>query len=303
MPIGGVRSQWRSTLRRWWKIDVLTLGLGAFFAWIAWRRLPDNASFADALLPNFASELFGVWLGVRIIDYLISNNEEHHRVRRNVLNVIESTAELSRKILIKFDVVFLEEFRSRRALAERIYRNKTRRFSADELEDFAGWLERGSEFEAAARTYFRQVSDLKTVQGALPGALGEQAEKAARLQAEEKTLVLSAERSPYELLSVAATNRFLDEPWASKLANTLDDFVHHHGRPSIVSGPNSIGSLLREAEKRLAGINPAVRQILDGWFIEIRQLIGLRIEFDAAFEEFSYVCEKLTTNILEETDE
>ncbi len=294
---GGGQGQWRVSLRRWWKIDVLTLGLGVFFAWIAWRRYPDTASFTDAILPNFASEFLGVWMGVRIIDYLISNNEEYHRVRRNVLNVVESTAELSRKILIKFDVVFLEEFRSRRALAERIYRHKTRRFSADELDDFAAWIERGNEFETAARGYFRQVSDLKTVQGALQGALGEYAETVAH--------ALGGDHDPssHELMTVTTASRFLDEPWASKLANTLDDFVHHHGRPSIVSGPNSIGSQLREAEKRIAVNGPGVRQILDGWFVEIRNLIGLRIEFDAAFEEFSYVSEKLTTNILEETEE
>ena len=158
---------------RWWKIDALTLGPGLFFVYATWRRFPDSSSFLDAMLPNFASELMGVWLGVRIIDYLISNQEEYHRVRRNILNLIESSMELSRKILIKYDVVFLEEFQSRRAIAERVYEKKQKWFSAEELEEFATWIEQGVVFEVAGRRYFQQVSDLHAIENSLPGHLGE----------------------------------------------------------------------------------------------------------------------------------
>ena len=297
MRAGGGQSQWRNTLRRWWKIDVLTLGLGVYFGWLAWRRFPDTASFVDALLPNLASEFLGVWLGVRIIDYLISNNEEHHRIRRNVLNVIEASVELSRKILIKFDVVFLEEFKSRRALADRTYRTKPKRFSATELVDFAAWIDWGNTFEAVARTYFRQVGDLKTIQGGLPGLLGDHDEAVAEAQS------ANDDRFSLDLIAHVPAAQLLQEPWYSKLANILNDFIHHQGRPSMISGPNSISSLLRDGQKRVATANTTVQEIFNNWFAEIRNLIGLRIEFDAAFEEFNHISEKLMTDILEETDE
>ena len=249
------------------------------------------------MLPNLASEFLGVWLGVRIIDYLISNNEEHHRIRRNVLNVIEASVELSRKILIKFDVVFLEEFKSRRALAERTYRTKPKRFSATELVDFAAWIDWGNTFEAVARTYFRQVGDLKTIQGGLPGLLGDHDEAVTQSQA------TGDDRFSLDLIAHVPAAQLLQEPWYSKLANILNDFIHHQGRPSMISGPNSISSLLRDAQKRINTTNPTVQEIFANWFTEIRNLIGLRIEFDAAFEEFNHISEKLMTDILEETDE
>ena len=297
MRDGGGQTHWRSTLRRWWKIDVLTLGLGVFFAWLAWRRFPDTAGFTDALLPNLASEFLGVWLGVRIIDYLISNNEEHHRIRRNVLNVVEASVELSRKILIKFDVVFLEEFKSRRALGERTYRNKPKRFSATELVDFGSWIEWGNTFEGVARTYFRQVGDLRTIQGGLPGLLGDHDAAIAQIHA------AGEDQFSLDLIAYVPAAQLLQEPWYSKLANILNDFIHHQGRPSMISGPNSISSLLRDGQKRVTTADPAIHQIFENWFTAIRNLIGLRIEFDAAFEEFNHISEKLMTDILEETDE
>ena len=303
MRDSGGQTHWRSHLRRWWKIDVLTLGLGMSFAWLAWRRFPDTASFVDALLPNLASEFLGVWLGVRIIDYLISNNEEHHRIRRNVLNVVEASVELSRKILIKFDVVFLEEFKSRRALGDRTYRTKPKRFSESELIDFGAWIDWGNTFEGVARTYFRQVGDLRTIQGGLPGWLGDHDEAITNAQVEAQAQAAGEDLFSLDLIPQVPTTQLLQEPWYFKLANIINDFIHHQGRPSMISGPNSISSLLREAQKRVATADPEVQQIFENWFAEIRNLIGLRIEFDAAFEEFNHISEKLMTDILEETDE
>lgn len=279
---------------RWWKIDAMTLGPGLFFAWLTWRRYPDAASFLDAMTPNLASELFGVWLGVRFIDYLISNQEEYHRVRRNVLGAIESSMELSRKILIKYDVVFLEEFQSRRALSERIYEKKQKWFAADELEDFALWIERGIVFEVAGRRYFQQVSDLRAIEGALPGALSEHTDRI--------TLHVPGRVTGDEVPTGASSARILNEPWFLKITGALLDFIHNPNRP-ISAEPESIRRLCVEARRRIKILDPAVGSILGRWVDEIDVLMDLRAEFDDAFARFNRSSKALTINILEETEE
>ena len=279
---------------RWWKIDALTLGPGLFFVYATWRRFPDSSSFLDAMLPNFASELMGVWLGVRIIDYLISNQEEYHRVRRNILNLIESSMELSRKILIKYDVVFLEEFQSRRAIAERVYEKKQKWFSAEELEEFATWIEQGVVFEVAGRRYFQQVSDLQAIENSLPGHLGEFTDRI--------TLHMPNRQASSEVTTGTSAARIVHEPWFLKIANALTDFVHNAGRP-IIAEPVSIRALCQEARRRIKLLDPAVQQILERYFAEIDTMMDLRIEFNDAFKRFNLSSKILTANILEETEE
>jgi len=284
----GARQGAQRNFRRWWKIDVLTLGFGLLIGGLAWRRSPDSASFWESLMTNLASEFLGVWLGVRIIEFLISNHEEYHRVRRNVLNVIESCSELSRKILIKSDPVFLEEFMSRRSVADRIYRRKPRMFSVDELADFACWVEEGDVFEIAGRLYFQHISDLKTAQNTLQATLGEHLERLDGNMDEAGELV--------------PCSRLLDEPWSSKLNNGLEDFVHNHGRlPERTAA--TIRSNIFDARTRLVPHRFEVRRAFDAWFAEVEKLFQLRSEFDASYSKFHRASEKLITNILERTEE
>lgn len=279
---------------RWWKIDALTLGPGLFFVYITWRRFPDAASFYDAMLPNFASELMGVWLGVRIIDYLISNQEEYHRVRRNVLNLIESSMELSRKILIKYDLVFLEEFQSRRAMAERVYEKKPKWFAPDELEEFATWIEQGVVFEVAGRRYFQQVGDLRMIENALPGELGEYTERV--------TLHVPHRQAAAEVPTAVSAARILTEPWFLKIAHALTDYVHNPNRP-IIAEASGIHALCQEARRRIRIFEPGVQQLLERYFDEIAVMMDLRAEFNDAFKRFNLSSKILTANILEETEE
>ena len=293
-----VWSRWFRNRRRgpgrWWKIDALTLGPGLFFVLVTWRRFPDAASFYDAMLPNFASELMGVWLGVRIIDYLISNQEEYHRVRRNVLNLIESSMELSRKILIKYDLVFLEEFQSRRAMAERVYEKKQQWFAPDELEEFATWIEQGVVFEVAGRRYFQQVGDLRGIENCLPGELGEYSDRV--------TLHLAHRHAASELPTAASAARILGEPWFLKIANALSDYVHNPNRP-IVAEAAGIRALCQEARKRIRIFDPGVQHLLERYFGAIDAMMDLRTEFNDAFKRFNLSSKLLTANILEETEE
>ena len=279
---------------RWWKIDALTLGPGLFFVYVTWRRFPDAASFYDAMLPNFASELMGVWLGVRIIDYLISNQEEYHRVRRNVLNLIESSMELSRKILIKYDLVFLEEFQSRRAMAERVYEKKQKWFAPDELEEFATWIEQGVVFEVAGRRYFQQVGDLRMIENSLAGELGEFSDRVA--------LHVNHRHATAEVPTAVSAARIITEPWFLRIANSLTDYVHNPNRP-VIAEAHGIRALCGEARKRIRMFDPAVQQLLGRYFDEIDTMMDLRTEFNDAFKRFNLSSKILTANILEETEE
>ena len=275
-------------------IDALTFGPGLLLLYITYRRFSNSAAFWDTMIPNFASELMGVWLGVRIIDYLISNQEEYHRVRRNVLNVVESSMELSRKILIKYDIVFLEEFQSRRATAERIYEKKQQWFTADELVEFNSWIERGVVFEVAGRRYFQQVGDLQTIEGALPGALAEYTDRI--------TLITAHRNSSDELNTGTSAARIVSEPWFLKISSSLTDFVHNPNRP-VIAEPNSIQHLCQDARRRIRIFDPGVNQVLERWLDEIDSLLDLRTEFNDAFKRFNLSSKTLTTNILEETEE
>ena len=285
----GVRLAVQGHLRRWWQIDVLTLGVGSLIGWLAWRRQPDSAIFWDSLLTNLASEFLGVWLGVRIIEFLISNQEEYHRVRRNVLSVIESCSELSRKILIKYDAVFLEEFMSRRAVADRIYRKKPKMFSADELADFGAWVEEGDVFEIAGRLYFQHISDLKTAQNSLQATLSEHLDRVDGGDLDEAGELVSC-------------SRLLDEPWFARQHNGIEDFVHNHGRLPERTALD-IRSSIRDARSRLFNHRLEVRRAFDAWFAEIEKLFQLRSEFDGSYGKFHRASEKLITNILERTEE
>lgn len=75
-------------MKRWWRewalIDLVALGVGLalLLAYLIFYPSVDQNSAVVILWPNLIAEIIGVWLSVRIIDYLLKRREQFHESRR-----------------------------------------------------------------------------------------------------------------------------------------------------------------------------------------------------------------------------
>lgn len=75
-------------IREWFLVDMVALGTGLLLLIgyvVGYDRLEPDSPLAT-LLPNIATEILGVWIGVRVIDQIIKRRQRYHQMRGNLLD-------------------------------------------------------------------------------------------------------------------------------------------------------------------------------------------------------------------------
>jgi hypothetical protein len=91
-----------------------------------------------SLWGNLATELVSIWLGVRIIDYLIQKNEKEHSIRMKVVDDTRTLLEQIRKSIEhtnEYELDYLFTQLTKTMPGSRKYQNRTPYLSEDEIHD------------------------------------------------------------------------------------------------------------------------------------------------------------------------
>lgn len=105
-PLNSVRESYRAidwqTYKKFWLIidaiaivGVMVCACFAIFKnWDDWR---------DAFIPNLATELIGVWVGVRVIDAIIKRRDHHNNVRETLADSADTLTVLAHRAALRYD--------------------------------------------------------------------------------------------------------------------------------------------------------------------------------------------------------
>lgn len=76
----------------WFLVDIVALGTALLLLIgyiVGYDSLEPDSPFAN-LLPNVATEVLGVWIGVRVIDQIIKRRQRYHQMRQTLLDDVVS---------------------------------------------------------------------------------------------------------------------------------------------------------------------------------------------------------------------
>ncbi len=91
---------------RWSFIDIPTIGVGLvimYFYFNANYEAGLEAVFVDSIFPNLATELFGVWLSVRIIETVLRTRQKRSQLRSQLVENMNYLVTLIRGIAPHFE--------------------------------------------------------------------------------------------------------------------------------------------------------------------------------------------------------
>jgi hypothetical protein len=90
---------------RWSFIDIPTLGISAILLIYYLNSQPSGGAeaFVNSLVPNLATELFGVWLSVRIIESVLRLRQKRSRLRTQLIENMNYLVTLIRSIAPHFE--------------------------------------------------------------------------------------------------------------------------------------------------------------------------------------------------------
>ncbi len=91
---------------RWSFIDLPTIGVGLiilFYYINAQSRAGLETAFVDSIFPNLATELFGVWLSVRIIESVLRTRQKRSQLRSQLVENMNYLVTLIRGIAPHFE--------------------------------------------------------------------------------------------------------------------------------------------------------------------------------------------------------
>ena len=91
---------------RWSFIDLPTIGFGIILMFLYINTRSDASLdnvFFDSLVPNLATELFGVWLSVRIIESVLRTRQKRSQLRSQLVDNMNYLVTLIRSIAPHFE--------------------------------------------------------------------------------------------------------------------------------------------------------------------------------------------------------
>ncbi len=100
---------------RWSFIDLPTLGAGViltFWYFNTQKTAGFDTAFVDSIIPNLATELFGVWLSVRIIESILRSRQRRSQLRSQLIDNMKYLITHIRSIAPHFEQQTIDRLRS-----------------------------------------------------------------------------------------------------------------------------------------------------------------------------------------------
>jgi hypothetical protein len=96
----------------WYKIDLIALGVAIGLLFVFFIIVPSEKVDLKAFIGNITTEIFGAWISVRIIGYIIENNSKKRNLRQRYIGIINYLTELITRITrdhTDYNLVYLED--------------------------------------------------------------------------------------------------------------------------------------------------------------------------------------------------
>ncbi len=120
---------------------------------------PESWRFSerqDGMVANVLSELIGIYIGVRLIDFFIRRNERHDRVRIRIVRVMRLFERLATDVLLHSNGAPIVHLRREFEWARSLTEQRNRYLSADEVADLTA-------FEVALTGYCALIPNFQTI--------------------------------------------------------------------------------------------------------------------------------------------